>query len=984
MQWLAPVEYDTDYYKDDLRIARRLRHAGTCQWILSTPQFSKWFNSVAPSENSFLWIYAIPGAGKTVLTSFLIDSQSSTSRDAPLLVYFFFKNTDADKNTPTASARSLLYQLYKHIGPNYDDLVNNLHEVIDNSGQAKSKSFNVLWDLIVKFARCVPYLVIILDALDECNEARHLLRRLLKLSKEASVKIFCTSRREKEQFEELQTVPSFEMGPEEVSKDIHAFLEYKVSKSPKLSHPLVRSSIIEKLKIHSRGMFLWVALMIKELKSKGSVTEIRDCLESLPDGLDKVYEGILTRLQTTLRSSSKTFCYKMLKWIVCATRPLNLQEIREAIKVDYSGDQFSSSEEILFYSERDFELACGSLLAVRNCTIQLIHLSVKEYLQKSETDPELPAALHKFFVDPIKSNNSLAGNCTSYLLRHCSQQDSMLQDGRRERRYDLTKLNAQLPLLEYASFNWLIHATDGLSDVVLPSNSLMSFIHSPASLTWIHYCFASDSNCLVRLRFNLKEFLAQIMNETSSCTEQSTPFDLIQRWLRSCLQLLQEYGQVLTDRPFEVHLIHPENIFGAQEFPFSRYLASTTKYIKLVELRTFSQGTRSGMLPDSHYLEENTGLRLSLGFFEFDSERDCFFYLNRDNAYIYCQERSTGRKLNPIADPELEDEANISLLGAKLSSDRKYLGTVYYLLTDGPLETLHTTVWLLQSRLDFQSGRRSTTWGRIIISETIRAKEFSYSQCAIALADGVVYCPSGQFDLRTGDQMDHPKTFIQQDDDADPLDSLTFSGDGSSVVGIRSRRIHKFGSAGAHLGSFSTSKDKIYFLILSFSYTGRYLLWYEYQSKPTCILQDTISGQRYILELVSAQSRDMTFVFSADESRLIGMHSFSDALEVPITDIYVWTLASSPVLSGTRRLRQQILGSFLHAETDTLFIVVQDRIWRNLSLSDLTFLDLDGKEHGIDSGWVVHEVSKDGRRLASLWLRENGYVFRIYLSLSAC
>ena len=61
-----------------------------------------------------LWLTGVPGAGKTVLSSFVITKCSEISDQKPSTptLYFFFKMTDNDKNSVIAVIRSLVYQLY--------------------------------------------------------------------------------------------------------------------------------------------------------------------------------------------------------------------------------------------------------------------------------------------------------------------------------------------------------------------------------------------------------------------------------------------------------------------------------------------------------------------------------------------------------------------------------------------------------------------------------------------------------------------------------------------------------------------------------------------------------------------------------------------------------------------------------------------------------------------------------------------------------
>ena len=320
--WLAPVAYDVDYFSNDLISARALRHPNTCIWVLHKTEMIQLCDISHESAMSLLWIRANPGAGKTVLSSFLIDhfepEEPDTARES--VIYFFCKNTDVDKNTPTAVIRSLLYQLYKFV--KHQSAMNSLNDdlgfALDRSGQQRAVNFSVLWQLFFTHIKTLTAATIILDALDECQDPSQLIQCLKELSGLRSVKVIVTSRKEPHLHNELNSIPSIEITPEDIDADIVAFVEAKVEASSRLSHPLVRDLVIIKLCNAHDGMFLWVYLMLKELKSCFSIAQVQDVLTKLPTGLDGIYKSILQRLQATLTRSSFDLCSKVLIWVISA------------------------------------------------------------------------------------------------------------------------------------------------------------------------------------------------------------------------------------------------------------------------------------------------------------------------------------------------------------------------------------------------------------------------------------------------------------------------------------------------------------------------------------------------------------------------------------------------------------------------------------------------------------------------------------------
>lgn len=326
--WLAPVAYDVEYFSNDLASARTLRHPKTCRWILHKTEFTQLCDTCHRSGKSLLWIYANPGAGKTILSSFLIDHFESEDLDPlrGMVFYFFCKNTDVDKSTPTAVVRSLLYQLYKSVKDQKasQSLNSGLGAALDQSGQQSAVNFTVLWQLFSTHVIHLTPATIVLDALDECQNPDQLIEGLKELSEVGSLKIIVTSRKEVYLHQELDNVSSIEIASEDIDADIAAFVEAKVKASSRLSHPLVRDLVIMKLCNAHDGMFLWVYLVLKELKSCISMAQVQDALAKLPTGLDGIYKSILHRLETNLTRSSFDLCSKVLTWVVSAVVGSNI------------------------------------------------------------------------------------------------------------------------------------------------------------------------------------------------------------------------------------------------------------------------------------------------------------------------------------------------------------------------------------------------------------------------------------------------------------------------------------------------------------------------------------------------------------------------------------------------------------------------------------------------------------------------------------
>lgn len=146
-----------------------------------------------------------------------------------------------------------------------------------------------------------------------------LVHNLKALSKSNGIRVVLTSRKEVHINKMLADKLSLEIQPEDIDADIKAFVEAKVSKQPLLCHNLVRSMVVKNLSEAHAGMFLWVYLMLKELKACRSVEQVKETLRRLPEGLPGIYKSILRRLCKSLKPRARELAQKVFVWVVSAS-----------------------------------------------------------------------------------------------------------------------------------------------------------------------------------------------------------------------------------------------------------------------------------------------------------------------------------------------------------------------------------------------------------------------------------------------------------------------------------------------------------------------------------------------------------------------------------------------------------------------------------------------------------------------------------------
>ena len=153
-------------------------------------------------------------------------------------------------------------------------LIADIEQALDKSGKRQAVDFAPLWTIFANNVKYISPALIVLDALDECQDSEQLIQGFKSLLFSDLIKVIATSRKEAHLFNQLRNNLSLEITAKDINSDIVAYVEAKVLGSPRLSHSIVRDLVITRLSTGHSGMFLWVYLMLKELKSCFSVTQI--------------------------------------------------------------------------------------------------------------------------------------------------------------------------------------------------------------------------------------------------------------------------------------------------------------------------------------------------------------------------------------------------------------------------------------------------------------------------------------------------------------------------------------------------------------------------------------------------------------------------------------------------------------------------------------------------------------------------------------
>jgi hypothetical protein len=324
---------------------------GTCRWFLQHEKYLHWH---ASNVSELLWLSADPGCGKSVLTSFLIDHESSKIGKIPQaksfnVCYVFFKDDSEDQRTALFALSAILYQIFSC----QPRLIKHAIGQFSTKGPQANKQFLTLWNILKDTIEDEDLLdtVCYLDGIDECEEeSRKLLvecladyfgsaRQNAKNSNYSTFKILLTSRPSnaiKSAFKSLSDIRlKGEDETESTTFDVELVVQSRINELRGSDLPEeVLKDLQRQLTKKADRTFLWTTLIIKLLKdaveSGVSEKELNAILESRD--IDDVYERMLKG------RSYPNMTKKMLYIVLAAARPLTLDEMNIAMSIEPRND----------------------------------------------------------------------------------------------------------------------------------------------------------------------------------------------------------------------------------------------------------------------------------------------------------------------------------------------------------------------------------------------------------------------------------------------------------------------------------------------------------------------------------------------------------------------------------------------------------------------------------------------------------------------
>ncbi|KAH8657321.1 hypothetical protein BGZ61DRAFT_404246 [Ilyonectria robusta] len=349
--WLQQAVTPSVHY--DAAVEKRRKHS-TGTWFLQSDKFREWESA----SNSLLWVIGKAGAGKSVLSSTIIQHLTETYEEDPYIavVYFYISANDKATRSVNNLTRSLVTQLFG-LRPDKPKVLTNLGTYQYASGAPPQSK---LEEALCSAAGDFTQTYVVIDGLDECPSSgdsgsgqgeRRVLLDLLETMQAWELKnlhLLTTSRREHDIEKALEEIPQCQildltakgslLG---VGGDIGLYIDNELRRGifRTLSADL-KDKIKRDLLAKADGVFHYVSLQLDNFQAPLTKKSVETTLAGLPKDLDETYKKALGRLT----KEQRPLAIRALTWVSFSLTPLTILGLAAAVPVDFVKTTTQSSD----------------------------------------------------------------------------------------------------------------------------------------------------------------------------------------------------------------------------------------------------------------------------------------------------------------------------------------------------------------------------------------------------------------------------------------------------------------------------------------------------------------------------------------------------------------------------------------------------------------------------------------------------------------
>ncbi|KAK6845809.1 WD40 repeat-like protein [Apiospora arundinis] len=516
-------------YEDDLMSLQELRHPGSCSWLFRLPDLTDWLVHSGRAAAPIFWLTGRPATGKSVLSSYVIDKLRETGF---LCSYFFFKHGKAGRSSLTDCLRGIAHQMATQ-----DQAIALQIEQLDRDGESwdlgdeKSIWRKLFVNGIFKTGHAANH-VWVIDGIDECSKSSNWFRLTPQLP--PGFRLFMTSRSNDEIERGLHSLgPRVQVQPlvtSDTAQDMHAFLR---SKLEDLSLENI-DELCNRILTKSQGSFLWVRLVLQEFENAYTDEDIEAILKEVPEDLYQMYTRMLATIQSERRRSK--LAKSILTWVALAGRPLSIDELRCAVRLDIN--------ETPHNIEKAIPTVCGQLVFVdQSSRVHMIHETAREFILDEDLDSTL--AVRK---------GERHGHLASLLCKYLSTDVLKNTHGFKPARTSKLAAVLDASLVDYASkfFSEHLYRSNSVDDA--PMRELCIFLRTNI-LFWLETIAGQgELQPINRTAVNLAGYLRR---RTKYVPPVDKDIQLIDSWAIDLIRVSARFRSKLLACPSAIHYLIP-------------------------------------------------------------------------------------------------------------------------------------------------------------------------------------------------------------------------------------------------------------------------------------------------------------------------------------------------------------------------------------------------------------------------------------------
>ncbi|KAK4098485.1 hypothetical protein N658DRAFT_431842, partial [Parathielavia hyrcaniae] len=529
--------------ESDLASLQVLKQPGSCEWFTAKSCFASWRAGTAPG---ILWLAGRPAAGKSILSTHVIDQLSAAHVHCS---YFICKHGKAGESTLGDCLRSLAFQMAMQ-----DDLVQEaVLQLAEDDLAWDMTDEATLWRRL--FTGCVfrtkslAQHFWVIDGVDECVNFNALFAKRILMSLPKGLRLFATSRN-MEAIERglAPLIPNgvyvHALSDEDTAEDIRLFLATGLMDLGRPETLEDRERMCDKILQRSSGSFLWARLVLQEFEHAWTVEAMEAVLREIPRGLSNMYSRMVQSVAQDPRKLA--LATSILTWVALACRPLTVGELRCAVKVDIN--------QTLQNPTKAIPDLCGQLVFIdRQNRIQVIHDTAREFLLSASFGLALSAETKQ---DHTRLASLLLRYLSSDVLKPSpspSQRNPGHLKGFSKPAVAPSLLDTSL--LDYACTFFSEHVCRSSPSDHQLMDDLVNFLQANSVLSWIeHIAKTGNLMPISRAAMNLREYLGRRLKYVPP-TDKS--MQLVDDWVTDLIRVAPKFRAALLDCPSSIHSLIP-------------------------------------------------------------------------------------------------------------------------------------------------------------------------------------------------------------------------------------------------------------------------------------------------------------------------------------------------------------------------------------------------------------------------------------------